>query len=490
MSRAVGAIACLAALGACSLEPHYERPAPAVPASWPAGDAYLRASEASLPSLSYRDIFRDTRLQAVIERALANNQDVRIALANVASARALYRVQRAELLPSIDATARTSTGNSSSGGNSNNGTGTGTGTIVQSSDDTRTTYNANVGFSAFELDLFGRIRSLNAAALNEYLGSEAAVRSARLTLVAEVASAWLTLATDRSLLAIAEDTEANATRSVDLTRARLQGGIAPRSDLRQAETVLAQARADKADLTTVVAQDRNALELLVGAPVAEAELPPSIESVDQSLGEVPAGLDSSILLRRPDVVQAEYQLRAANARIGAARAAFFPRISLTAVAGFASTALSALFKDDSFTWSVSPTATLPIFDGGANSGNLAYAKAQRELALAQYQQAIQTAFREVSDALARRGTIDRQFAAQSDLEASAADNYMLANARYREGIEPFLTSLDAQRTLYTARRSLASTRLVRADNLVTLYRALGGDMLVDTLPPPGETTNP
>ncbi len=471
-----------AALAGCSLEPPYVQPAPAVPQSWPAGDAYLRQSEAALPTLSYRDVFRDPRLQAIIDRALANNQDVRIAIANVQIARGQYRAQRSELFPQVGASTR-ATVSDANGTQGSVDTGSGT-AATGSNGGTRTVYNAELGLSSFEIDLFGRVRSLSKAALQDYLGSEAGVRAARLTLVSEVASAYLSLATDRSLLAIAADTETSASRSVELTRARLTGGVAPRTDLRQAETVLDQARSDNAEQITAVAQDRNALELLVGAPVADAELPAAIEQVDGLLGEVPAGLDSRILLRRPDVVQAEYRLRAANARIGAARAAFFPAISLTALAGFASTALSSLFTGGAFTWSVAPSATLPIFDGGLNAGNLTTARGNRALALAQYQQAIQSAFRDVADALARRGTIDRQFAAQAELEAAARDSYQLAEARYREGIDPFLSSLDAQRTLYSARRSLAQTRFTRADNLVTLYRSIGGDMLIDTLPPP------
>lgn len=531
----------LGLLAACSLEPKYVRPEQPVPPGWPAGDAYLRQTEATLPAVSYRDIFRDARLQTVIARALANNQDVAVALANVEQARALYRVQRANLLPSLDGSARVSVsdsgngstgastvlpgaggigtggagtggsgigtggsgGGTGAGGGTNNGSGTGvsgdtgtgtgigggsgtgvgagtnggTGTVVTSSGGRRTVYTANAT-AAFELDLFGRLRSLNKAALQQYFGTEAAVRSTRLTLVGEVASTWLTLATDRSLLAIAVDTEASARRSYDLTDARRAGGISPRSDVRQAETVLRQAQSDRAALVTQVAQDRNALELLVGAPVPDAQLPASIESVDGTLAELPAGLDSRILLRRPDVVEAEYALRAANARIGAARAAFFPTIGLTAVAGLASTALSSLFSGGAFNWSVTPSVSLPIFDGGANRGNLAYAEATRDRAVALYRQTIQVAFREVADALARRGTIDAQADAQIALEAAARDNYTLADARYREGIDTFLTSLDAQRTLYSARRTLASTRLVRADNLVTLYGALGGDELI------------
>jgi outer membrane protein, multidrug efflux system len=420
-----------------------------------------------LPQLDYRDIFRDPALQNLIDRALANNQDVRIALANVASVRGQLGVQRAQLLPRIDGTAGVSVGESGAVASSGSAGGTGGG-------GRRTTYDINIGLTAFEIDLFGRVRSLNDAALQTYLASEAAVRATRLTLVAEVATAYLTLATDRSLLAIARETEGTAARSVALTQARLSGGVAPRSDLRQAETVLAQARSDVANLTTVVAQDRNALELLIGAPVADGDLAPSIESVDGSLAELPAGLESGILLRRPDVLQAEYQLRAANARIGAARAAFFPSIGLTAVAGLASSALSSLFTSGAFAWSVGPSVSVPLFDAGANRGNLDDIAARRDAAVGQYQKTIQTAFREVADALARRGTIGSQYEAQAQLEAAARDSFALADARYREGVDPFLNSLDAQRTLYSARRSLASTRLLRANNLVELYRALGG----------------
>ena len=497
----------LTALVACSLDPHYERPGPAVPPSWPRGDAYLRASEATLPAVSYRDIFRDPKLQTIIKQALANNQDLQVALGNVAAARGQYRVQRAQQLPQIGGRAglttgrRSSTGNTSlsgidTGGTGTGGTGTGTGIgngagtgagtgIGTTSTNGRvtTSYDANIGLSAFEVDLFGRLRSLSRAALQEYLATEAGVRATRLSLVGEVASAYLAYATDNSLLAIAVDTEKSARKTYELTDARLKGGIAPRTDVRQAETILAQARSDHAAQVTLVAQDRNALELLVGAPVDDALLPKVIEDVDKQLGELPAGLDSRILLRRPDVVQAEYVLKAANARIGAARANFFPTISLTALAGLASTALTGLFTGGAFTWSVAPSVSVPIFDGGANRGNLLYAQAQRDIAVAQYKQTVQTAFREVADALARRGTIDAQVAAQEELEAAAADTNLLETARYREGIDPFLNTLDTQRTLYTARRALVQTRLLRAENLVTLYRVLGGDQLISDPPP-------
>lgn len=481
MRRALVIVAAGSALAACTLEPPYVRPTPAIPQTWPAGAAYpssqAGASAEPLPSLSYREVFRDPHLQAIIDRALAGNQDLRAAMANVEIARAQYRVQRAQLLPSIEATA----GATESHGPITVGGSNGTQTRLSQ---TARSYVADVGFTAFELDLFGRLRSLSHAAQAQYLASEAGVRAARLTLVGETAAAYLTLAADRSLLAIAEDTQTSAGKTVELTRARLAGGIAPRTDVRQAETLLEQAQSDVASLTTQVAQDRNALELLVGGPVADDELPGSVEEVDGRLAEVPAGLDSHILLRRPDVVEAEYRLRAANAQIGAARAAFFPAISLTGLAGAASPQLSALFAGRNSTWQVGGNVAQTLFAGGANVGNLALAKGERDLAVAQYQKSVQTAFREVADALARRGTIKDQLTAQTGLEAAATDSYNLEVARYREGVDPYLNTLDAQRTLYGARRSLAATRLIEAANLVTLYQSLGGDQLVDALPAP------
>ena len=467
----------LVTLAACSFEPVYHRPSPAIPATLPAAGQ----NDAAPAALNYRDIFRDPDLISLIDEALANNQDLKAALANVRSARAQVTISRAALFPEIDASAGLSSGDSSNETRSNNGSsGSGNGNGA-SSGGRRTSYNADLGVS-WEIDLFGRQRSLTNAAYNQYLGSEAARCGTRLSLVAGVANAYLALAADRSLLAIATETRASAARSVDLTRSLLQGGVAPRTDLRQAETVLAQAEADQASLETAVTQDRNALQLLVGAPVRDNRLPASIESVGGLLGEAPAGLDSSILLRRPDVVEAEYNLRAANAVIGAARASFFPRIGLTALAGYASSALSDLFTGGAFTWNVAPSVSTTLFNGGANIGNLRSIKAQRDLALANYQKAIQTAFRDVSDALARRATIDRQLTASRRLDAAARDSLFLANARYREGVDPYLSMLDAQRTAYGAARSLASTQLIRAQNLVTLYQSLGGDELIDTLP--------
>jgi len=509
-SRTVFVLLAASALAGCSLAPKYVRPLPPVAPSWPVGDAYLRQTEAPLPSVTYRDIFRDTRLQRIIDQALVNNRDLRVAVANIEATRAQYRIQRADLLPQLDATASYSyrrTGNSGvatgvpigtgghgtgNGGTGNGGTGTGVGnggtggannggagsggtggTTNFSSN--RSTFSTQLGVTAFEIDLFGRVRSLTNAALNRYFGQEAATRATRLTLVADIANAWVTYGSDASLLKIAIDTAASARRSVQLTRARLVGGVSPRSDVRQAEQVLETALADLAQQRTLLAQDVNALQRLVGSPVDSSLLPASIDDASRSLGEVPAGLDSGILLRRPDVVQAEYELRATNAEIGAARAQLFPRVALTAVVGFASTALRTLFTGGAFNYSVAPNVSYPIFRAGAGRAGVAFSQAQRDAALASYEGTIQTAFQEVSDALARRGTITDQLSASQRFLNAAADTLQLANARYQGGIDTYLTSLDAQRSLYTAQRTVVQTQLVRASNLVTLYQTLGGD---------------
>ena len=463
-----------AALSACSLAPKYVQPDLPVPPSWPVGDSYLRQSEAALPSVSYRDIFRDARLQRIVEQALVNNRDLRVAAANIAAARAQYRIQRAQLLPEVDANG--SATRSYSGGGNTNANG------ITPAGGTRTNFNTDLGITAFEMDLFGRLRSLSTAAQNRYFATEAAARATRLTLVGDIATAWATYGADKSLLKIAQDTMTSAGESVRLTKARLDGGIAPRTDLDQAQLVLAQAQSDLAEQTTALAQDVNALQLLVGAPVDPALLPNDIEDASRNLAELPAGLDSGILLRRPDVLQAEYELRATNAEIGAARAELFPRISLTAVLGFASNALGSLFTGGAFNYSVAPSASYPIFRAGAGRANVRFSEAQRDAALATYEKSIQTAFQEVSDALARRGTITAQTRAARSLAAAATDNYLLSDARYRGGIDTFLQSLDAQRSLYSARRSLVATQLTAASNLVNLYRVLGGDALLEASP--------
>ncbi len=511
MKRAV-ILAALLASG-CSLAPKDVRPELPVPASWPVGDAYLRQEEAALPSVSYTQVFRDPRLQTIIERALVNNRDLRIAAANIAVARAQYRIQRADLLPQIDANARygysgggsgasnvtgtgsntgtggtgtggTGTGGTGTGGTGTGGTGTGvggggtTGTITSFSN-SGSSFSVNLGATAFELDLFGRIRSLTGAALNRYFATEAAARTTRLTLVGDIADAWLTYAADQSLLIIAQDTAISAESSVRLTRARLEGGVSARTDLSQAQQILATAQADLAAQRTLLAQDANLLQQLVGAPVEPTLLPATIDEVIPTLTALPAGLDSSVLLRRPDIVQAEYDLRAANAEIGAARADLFPRISLTGIVGLASNALSSLFTGGAFNYSGTANVSYPIFRAGAGRAGVALTQAQREATLAAYERAIQNAFREVSDALARRGTLDEQTRATAELLRAATDTVVLTNARYRGGIETFLSSLDAQRVLYNSQRQLVGVRLLAANNAVSLYRALGGDSTLD-----------
>lgn len=493
------------ALAGCSLAPQYVRPASPVPPSWPVGDAYLRQTEVALPAITYRDVFKDRRLQTLIDEALVNNRDLRIAAANIAAARAQYRIQRADLLPSIAASgrynysgggngARSIASDGSTGGTGTGGVGTGAGTgtdgvgtgagtggagtgagTITTSGAGNGAFSASIGTTAFELDLFGRIRSLSRAALDRYFATEAAARTTRVALVGDIATAWLTYAADRSLLSIAQETATSAQQSVRLTRARLEGGISPRTDLRQAEQILETANADLAEQTTLVAQDVNALQLLVGAPVDPALLPASIDEAQATIATLPPGLDSGILLRRPDVVQSEYELRAYNAEIGAARAALFPRISLTGLVGFASTALSSLFSGGAFNYSVAPSVSYPIFQAGAARDNVRYTEAQRDAALASYERTIQVAFRETADALARQGTLAAQLRAQTNFRIAAADTLRLVNARYQGGIDTFLSSLDAQRSLYTAQRALVATTLVGATNRVTLYRVVGGD---------------
>ncbi|RZF65754.1 efflux transporter outer membrane subunit [Sphingomonas populi] len=485
MTRTIATALALAALGGCTMAPKYVRPVAPVPMSWPTGDAYLRQTEAALPSVSYRDIFRDPRLQQIVEQALVNNRDLRVAAANIAIARATYHIQRAELLPTVSASSgytfrqNSSAGGTNTGGGGNGGVGNGG---FGAAGGTSNNFSASVGITAFEIDLFGRIRSLSEAAQNRYFGTEATARATRLTLIGDIATGWLTYASDKSLLRIAEQTAEIAQKSVTLTSQRLSGGIAPRTDLAQAQITLQTALSDLAEQRTALAQDVNALQLLVGAPVDPTLLPDGIEQAGTTIAELPAGLDSRVLLRRPDVVQAEYELRAANAEIGAARAALFPTVSLTSLAGLASSALSTLFTGGAFNYSVAPSVSYPIFRAGAARAGVAQSQAQRDSALATYEKSIQTAFREVSDALARRGTIADQERAQQALTAASRDNFRLSEARYRGGIDTYLASLTAQQSFYASQRSLVNTQLTAATNLVTLYRTLGGDSTLDVAP--------
>ena len=426
-----------------------------VPESWPAGDPYLLQTEATLPSLTYQDVIRDARLLELIEQAKGNNRDLRLAATNIAAARAQAQVTRAGRLPEVTAT---------------------TGVSVRGDDSGNSQTDLNLGLSvpAFELDLFGRLASLARADQERLLATEAGARSVRLALVADIARGWAAYAADETLLSIAERTAANAERSVSLTEARLKGGIVPKTDLLQAQQILETARSDLAEQRTALAQDRNLLQLLVGAPVEDRLLPATIDEIAPSFVAPPAGLDSRVLLRRPDIVEAEFQLRAANAEIGAARAALFPTISLTGLLGLASDALGGLFSGGAFSWTAGADARYSIFNAGAGKARVRVTEAQRDAALAIYERAIQTGFREVSDALADRGTLgDRLRSAQAQV-AATSEAARLVDDRYREGIDPYLTTLDAQRSFYAAQRAQVLVQLADLQNVATLYQVLGG----------------
>jgi len=449
-------------LAGCALEPAYHRPAPPVPAQWPAGPAYVAPADVTVAD--WREVFLDSKLQAVISQALANSRDLRVAIAQIQASRAQYHIQRADLLPKINAQAGMSTGRDY----------TGLPPILGGAYQNATTYSTSVGTTAYELDLFGRVRSLTKSALEAYLATEEAKRSTQISLVAEVASDYLTYAADASLLQVSKATVTSAQSNFDLARRRLEGGIASQLDVSSAETILDQAQDDVARYTTQVAQDKNALDLVVGAAVAPENLPTGVDDPATRLGEAPDALNSNVLLRRPDVREAEHTLRGANANIGAARAAFFPSISLTASGGTQSASLSNLFSRGAGVWSFAPTVTLPIFAGGANLANLDYAKAQDRIDVAQYEKAIQTAFREVADALAQRGTITERLRAQRAQVAAAAQSLRLAEALYKRGSDSYLDVLTAQRTLYSAQQSLIAVQLIAQTNTVTLYKVLGG----------------
>ncbi|WP_369937423.1 AdeC/AdeK/OprM family multidrug efflux complex outer membrane factor [Xanthomonas tesorieronis] len=462
------ALAVSALLAGCSLMPAYERPAAPVPAQFDGAAAESGAQTEAIPvaDIGWRAVFTDPKLQQVIALALDNNRDLRVAALNIDQAWAQYRVQRADLVPGVDL-AGSGSGSRTPAGLS----ATGQPLVAHS-------YSATLGISAYELDLFGRIRSLKEQALQQYLATTEAQRSTHISLIAQVATAYLTLAADQDLLRLAQDTLTSQSESYRLQQRSFELGSASALTLRQAQTTVESARVDVERYTAQVAQDRNALRLLAGTEVPSELLPtalPDSASADANvLASIPAGLPSELLQRRPDILQAERTLQAANANIGAARAAFYPSISLTAAAGSASAGLSGLFKGGSGSWSFAPSISLPIFDGGRNRANLDVAKVQRDIDVANYEKAIQTAFREVSDALAERNTLGRQLLAQQALVDASADSYRLSQARFERGVDSYLGALDAQRTLYSAEQTLISTRLSRFTNLVTFYKALGG----------------
>jgi outer membrane protein, multidrug efflux system len=457
----IGAIACLAG---CTMIPKYTRPEAPIPAGWPNGEAYQDTpSTQGAPvaaDLQWRQFFTDGRLQTIIEIALQNNRDLRVAALNVEKARALYRIQRAELLPVVEATGSAIKERVAAGVS-----GTGRAATVEQ-------YSTNLGISSWEIDFFGRIRSLEKRALEEYFATEQARRSAQILLVSEVASAYLTLAADRENLQLARSTLEAQRASYNLIRRRHEVGLAPELDLRQVQTRVDAARVDVARFTQLTAQDENALNLLVGSPVSAALLPEVLSGV-APLAEVSPGTSSEVLLDRPDILQAESLLKAANANIGAARAAFFPRISLTTAVGTASGELSDLFQSGSLVWNYAPKIVMPIFDARTWSA-LKATKVDREIAVTQYEAAIQAAFRDVADALAGRGPLEDQIAAQQSLVDATERTYRLSNLRYEKGSDIYLNVLDAQRSLYAAQQQLIAIRLAKLANQVRLYAALGG----------------
>lgn len=458
-------------LAGCSLAPTYVRPTGAVPAALPQGGVYPAAATDApdVSSIGWREFFTDERLRHVIAQGLENNRDLRIAAANALQARERHRIQRADRLPTINAGGSATFTDSPTSGSATGATAGGGSKDLE-------IYSADVGFSAFELDLFGRVRSLSTAALEQYFATEEAQRTARISIIAEIATAWLTLAADQDQLQLSRETLRAFEQTRALTQAQFRSGVVSELEARQADTNYQAARNDIAVLETRIAQDENALDLLVGAPVSADLLPDGLGRGEATLQNLPADLSSEVLLRRPDVLQAEHQLRSENANIGAARAAMFPTISLTAAFGTISTALSGLFDKGSFTYSASPALSLPLFDSGRRRADVRLAEAAKKGAIASYERAIQSAFREVADALAQRGTIDEQIAAQTARTESALVASRLSEARYRVGVDSFLVTLDAQRTAYASQQQLVITRLGRATNLVELYRSLGGGL--------------
>lgn len=464
--RGVTVAIVLSALAGCStMAPKYEQPALPVPAAWPSGPAYKEIQADSgkpLAEIPWQEFFVDPQLQKLIALALENNRDLRVAVLNIERSRARYQIQRAELLPKVDANAKADFQRIAE-----NFSGTGLPENLHQ-------YRLELGVSSYELDLFGRVRSLKDQALEQYLSTEQARRSVQISLVSQVAATWLALASDRERLLLARETLASQQDSYRLINSRYEAGISSGLDLNQARTSVDAARVDIARYTALAAQSENALNLVVGAAVPADLLPPSLSETLTAMQDVAPGLPSDVLLNRPDILQAENLLKGANANIGAAQAAFFPRITLVSHVGFGSDELGSLFDSGAFVYKFAPQISLPIFDGGSNQANLKVSKVDRDIAAARYEQAIQTAFREVADALAQRGTIDEQLAAQQSLTAATAERLRLSQARFDKGVDSHLNVLDSQRSLYASQQGLINVRLSRLANQVTLYKVLGG----------------
>ena len=454
----LSALATSLMLGGCmSFIPAYERPAAPVAPAYapelnPAGSA---AATRAAAEIEWQQYFTDARLKRLITIALANNRDLRVAVLNIEQASAAYQVKRADELPTIGAGLTAQRSASPYGG------------VVN-------IYLAGLQVSGYELDFFGRVRSLSQAALSQYMATEEARKTVQILLIASVANTYIGLLADEELLRVTRETLATREDSFKLTKLKFDNGASSELDLRQSEQLLEGARATLAATQRQRALDENALVLLLGQALP-ADLPAAQPLAAQpGLAELPAGLPSELLTRRPDVRAAEQQLRAANANIGAARAAFFPRITLTANAGTASTELSGLFKNGSFAITGVAQLLQPIFDAGRNQANLEVAKVNKDIAIAQYEKAIQTAFREVSDSLAGRATLGEQLRAQTALTNAAQVSYKLADLRYRNGASSYLDVLDAQRNYFAAQQATVQVQALQAQNLVTLYKVLGG----------------
>jgi len=448
-------------LGGCvSLSPEYVRPSAPIAPSFKEGNT---STQKSVVALSWKQFIRDDKLSNVIDKALEQSRDLRKAVANIEAARATYRITRSDEFPSVDGTL--------SGSKARSVNGTGSTSISQSS-------SATLGLSSYELDFFGKNSQLSAKDWETFKGIEEAERLVRITLIADTTTAWLTLASDQSLLKLSQQTLTSAKSSLAIVQKRVDLGVDSDVSLYGVKTTVEQARANVANYTTLVAQDKAALDLLVGAPVDTSLLPDGLnEHSSQWLADVPVGLSSDILLQRPDVLEAEHNLKAANANIGVARAAYFPSITLTTNGGLGSNALSGLFTGGTSTiWSFVPTLSLPIFDAGKRDATLAYAKANRDALLATYELSIQTAFKEVASSLARRATIEEQLAAQKALVDADAKSYALYDARYQKGVDTYINVLTSQRALYSAEQSRITVSLEALTNRVTLYRVLGGGL--------------
>jgi outer membrane protein, multidrug efflux system len=459
MKRLTPLALALVMAGCVNLAPKYERPAAPVAGAFPTVEGTVNSGNAvaneAPAAITWQRFFTDARLQQLISLALANNRDLRVSILNIEAARAQYQIQHSNQFPAINA------------GITGQRQTTGKDKPIES------VYQAGLSVSAFELDFFSRVKNLSDAALAQFLATEEARKTAQISLIAQVANTYLTYLADEELLALTQQTLKTREESLRLTQLRFDNGVSSKLDLQQAVSLVETARTTLAQAQRQRAQDLNLLTLLVGQPIPD-NLPAGATLATTNLPDLPAGMPSDLLTVRPDIRAAEQQLMAANANIGAARANYFPRITLTGSAGTASSQLSGLFKSGTFGWTFAPQAIMPLFDFGRTRAGVESARAQRDIAVAQYEKSIQTAFREVADALAGQATYSEQLRAQQAVAAAETDRFNLSDLRYRNGTASYLDLLDAQRSLFTAQQQAIQANLLRLQNQVTLYRVLGG----------------